>query len=182
MRTDEELYREFLNGDNDSFNELITLNRNNLIRVISRYVNDEYTAEDICQETFAYIFVNKDKYDFNYSFKTYLRMLAKYQSLDYLRNNSNMVSLDEISEFASGESVEDKVFGSFDRKQVDLAVKALKSDYQEVIYLIEYESMTYKKAAKILNKSLTQIKVLIYRARKSLRKIMESSGDDFEER
>ena len=49
----------------------------------------------------------------------------------------------------------------------------LKPDYQVVIYLTTFEGMKYKEVAKIMNKNIGQIKSMLNRARKKLKKILE---------
>lgn len=42
----------------------------------------------------------------------------------------------------------------------------LKTEYETVIYLKDFQGMSYKEICKIMNKTMPQIKVLIHRARK----------------
>ena len=77
MKEDKILYKEFLDGNKKSFDELILKHRNNLIFFITRYVKNIEIAEDIFQDVALYILENKDYYNFDYSFKTYLYMIAK---------------------------------------------------------------------------------------------------------
>ena len=69
---------------------------------------------------------------------------------------------------------------SFERSPFKLdnlkAIKKLKYDYQVVIYLKDFQNFQYKEICKILNKTLPQTKMLIHRARKSLKKVLKKEG------
>ena len=59
MEEDKYLYNNFLKGDMDSFKCLILKYKNNLIYFLLKYVKDMQIAEDISQDVFVYILVNK---------------------------------------------------------------------------------------------------------------------------
>ena len=50
------------------------------------------------------------------------------------------------------------------------ALKRLKSEYETALYLVYFEGFTNKEAAKILKKSDKDIRNILYRAKKLLRK------------
>ena len=58
-KTDAELYKEFLNGNEEAFNNIIRKYRKPLISFISRLVKSVEVAEDIAQDTFVYVLINK---------------------------------------------------------------------------------------------------------------------------
>ena len=76
-KSDIELYKLFLEGDNEAFNTLIIRHRKKLTNFIIAYVKNIEIAEDIAQDSFLYMIINKVEYDFKYSFKTYLYTIAK---------------------------------------------------------------------------------------------------------
>ena len=54
------------------------------------------------------------------------------------------------------------------KEELYRALKSLKEEYQEVLLLTELEGMKLKEAARVMGKTLPQIKVLAHRARKAL--------------
>jgi len=183
LRTNEEMYQDFLEGHLESYDELVLANRSYLIKCIRQYIDDEYIAEDLCQEIFIRIFLHKANYNKEYSFRSYLRMLAKYESFDNIRKmrkEKALENLDDFDELASDDDVETMIFDNLDKEQIKAAVKMLKKEYQEVIYLIEYKRLSYKKAANMLNRSVVQIKILTYRAKQKIKFIIESGVKQIE--
>ena len=95
MYSDTELYKEFLSGNKEAFDELINRHRKNLICFINSYVRNIETAEDLAQDVFVYILINRKEYDFKYKMKTYLYTIAKSRALNYLKRNKKFVFLKE---------------------------------------------------------------------------------------
>lgn len=168
---EEQKYRSFLQGDMKSFEQLVIEYKDPLIYFISRYVKDVAAAEDLAQDAFAWVLVHKERYDFRTSFKTFLFTIGRNRAIDYIRKNQRIELVEEYPERASEERLlEEKVIRDEEKRAVYEAVKRLKEDYQRVLYLIAFEEMSYAQAAKAMGKSEAQIKILIFRARKALKK------------
>lgn len=60
------------------------------------------------------------------------------------------------------------------------AMRKLKPEYQQVLWLIYFEELSNKDAARIMKKSVRSIESLLYRARKSLKSQLEMEGFDYE--
>ncbi|HJJ16159.1 MAG TPA: RNA polymerase sigma factor [Clostridiaceae bacterium] len=177
-KTDVVLYNSFLKGDNEAFDEIINRYRKNLILFINKYVHDLEISEDLVQDTFVYVLVNRKEYDFKYSLKTYLYTIAKCRASNYIRNQKRIVKFDEayIKNEEEPEQVEDNLLRKEKNLKVQEALKKLKLEYQSVIFLKDIEEFSYKEICKILDKNMSQVKVLIHRARKSLAKILRKEG------
>ncbi len=183
MLDDKKLYQEFIEGNIESFEKLVINHKDNLIYFISRYTKDLYMAEDIAQDVFAHIYVYKEKYKFEYSFKTYIYTLGKNKAIDYVRKQTrlDMVSFNDSNDLLySEENLEDKIIENEEKAHLINALKKLKPDYERAIYLVDFEELTYQEVSEILGKNLSQTKVLIHRARKALRKLLEEGADHYE--
>lgn len=80
---DKKLYSEFLNGNSNSLEILVEKYKNNLIYFIFGYVKNLETAEDIFQDIIIYLLEKKEIYNFKYSFKTFLYIIAKSKALNW---------------------------------------------------------------------------------------------------
>jgi len=174
-KTDIEIYKMFLLGNQEAFSELVKRYQQKIIYFTLRYVKDIEIAEDLAQDTFVYILVNKKEYDFKYSLKTYLYTIAKCRALNYLKKQKRIVSMqDEYLEVSNGiNELEEFILKEEEKRKLMSSVKKLIPQYQSAIYLKDIEGLSYKEIAKILNKNMAQVKVLIHRARKSLEKTMK---------
>lgn len=176
-----ELYKNFLKGDNESFNKIILIYQNTLVNFILGYVHNIEVAQDLAQDTFVYVLINKKEYDFKYSLKTYLYTIAKCRAINYLKRQRKKV---EFKEFYINEiEVNDFDINIIKDNNIEVVrkcIRKLKQEYQVVIFLKYFQNFQYKEIAKILNKTLAQIKMLIYRAKKSLKKNLEKEGFKYE--
>ena len=175
MKEDKELYREFINGNEEALNELITKYRTELIHFIQKYVYDYQTAEDVSQEVFIYLLKHKEIYDFKYPFRTYLYTIAKSRALNKIKSNKKYVYIEDDPEYLSNAhfEFEEDVFRKEENLKVRKALSKLKGDYQAAIYLVDFNGMTYDETAVILNKNMGQVKALLHNGRKRLKTILE---------
>ena len=49
-------------------------------------------------------------------------------------------------------------------------------DYREALYLTYFEGMSYAQAAQVMGKTVKQITNMVYRGKKSLRRLLEQEG------
>lgn len=171
MNDEEVLMKKFKAGDHESFEELIVKYRRSAVSFAMRYMHDPYLSEDMVQESFAQIYVYRERYREDCSFKTYLFTIVKNKCIDYIRK-SHRDRMDgrglEHIDLTDGQSTEDRILIDEDRSLVRKMIMELKEEYRTAIYLIEYENFSYQEAARIMGKNLAQMKVLVFRARKKL--------------
>lgn len=169
--TDEQLQRIFQSGDKESFEKLIVKYRANAVAFARQLIGDAVMAEDITQESFADFYVNHERYDGRSSFKTYLFSIIKHKSIDYLRKKKPVELEDEI---ASDRCTPEEAYLEKEQKHLlRRKLGLLKDDYKMAIYLVEFEELSYQEAAKVMSKNMAQMKILIFRAKKKLRELME---------
>ena len=92
-------YRRFLNGDEEAFDEIVKEYFDSLVFFINGYISDFQASEDIAIDTLSDLIVNKKRYNFKVTLKTYLFMLGRSRALDYIRHRNRHRSA-ELSEAA----------------------------------------------------------------------------------
>lgn len=182
---DKERYKRFINGDVEGFEELVLAYKNMLIYFLNRYLQDLNIAEDIAQDAFVDVYVYKERYNGKTSFKTYLFTIGRNKAIDYIRKNKQMqytVNIEEQTEISSDEDeLIDYIIQQENKGLIAHTLERMKEEYARVLILIDFEDFSYKEAADVLGKTTSQVKVLIHRARKSLRKMLEEEGFTYEE-
>ena len=179
--TDKELYQKYLRGDNNAFEEIVKKYKDHIIYFISRYTKNTDIAEDISQDVFVYLLVNKEQYDFKYSFKTYLYMIAKCRAINYINREKRAISgLNYENLYIEDNDLEEIVYKNEKTKEIRKVINKLKPDYQAVICLTSLEGFKYKEVAKIMDKNVGQIKVMLNRAKKKLKEALEKEGFSYE--
>ena len=177
-QSDIKLYRDFLNGNNEAFNTLIIKYRKQLVLFIMKYVRSLEVAEDIAQDSFLYMIVNKVDYDFKYSFKTYIYTIAKSRTMNYLKNNSKVIFMSDTPQDNYNKSVEieEEYIRKEKNENLQKAIRKLQKEYQVVIYLYDFQGFKYKEISEILNQSMSKTKMMIHRAKKKLEKILKEEN------
>lgn len=177
-KTDIDLYKDFLNGNKEAFNVIIKRYRKPLISFIMKYVKNIEVSEDLAQDAFLYMLINKKEYDFKYTLKTYLYTIAKSRAINHLKKQNRILNVSEEyiwdleTDNTTSNNVEDNLLTKEQNQLLYDSLKKLKQDYQIAIYLADFQEFQYKEISKILNKTMPQTKMLIHRARKSLNKLM----------
>lgn len=180
-QTDEILYKRFLiGGDKEAFNELIIKHRKTLTNFIGYYIKDNDIAEDIAQDSFLYMIINKKDYDFKYSFKTYLYTIAKSRTLNYLKKEKKKIYLNDIDleNMVAEINIEDEVVNNYDKEKIRDAIKQLKKEFQIIIALYYFQGFKYKEISEIMNISMSKTKMVINRAKKYIKKILKEGEEN----
>lgn len=173
-------YRRYLDGDENAFGEIVKEYFDNLVFFIDRYVHDTAAAEDIALDAFTQLVVNKRRYNFRVSLKTYLFMIGRSRALDYIkhRNKIPMVELSEAAQVASPEpSLEEMLLADQRKQAVNAALAQLSDEMRLAVHLVYFEQLSADEAAKVLKKNRKQIYNLLYRAKKELRTILGEDGE-----
>ena len=61
-------------------------------------------------------------------------------------------------------------------RQLYAALGRLKPEYRETLYLIYFEDLSYREAARVLGRTEQQVTNLVYRGRQRLRQLLEQEG------
>lgn len=174
MDDDSTLMASFQDGDHESFEKLIVKYRLPAVAFARKYLTDLCLAEDVVQESFADLFVYRERYNRKFSFKTYLFSIIKHKCLT-CRRQRKWLSLHD-TEISSGQTPEQELVRQESRNIVRRKINELKDDYRTVLYLAEYEDFSYEEIARIMGRNLGQIKILLFRARKKLKALLEKEA------
>ena len=143
-------------------------------------MNDFHAAEDIAADCFVFLLVHKHRYNFKVSLKTYLYMIGRSKSLNYLKRRKIITTeaLDEAENEVSDEKTpEDAVLTSERKRAVHEALKNLNEEMRTAVHLVYFDGMSYAETAKIMKKSPKQVDNLLYRAKAELRSLLGKEGE-----
>ena len=179
MEEDKKLYRRFLNGDNESFEHIMNKYMEKIIYFIYKFIKSMDVAEDLAQDVFVYILMNKEKYDSKYSLKAYLYTIAKSKTLNYIKRENKITYLQDNDYLFNEEEIEDIIFDKEQSQNLKIAIDNLPEPQNQIIYLADIEELSYKEICNTLNMSLSQVKTLIYRGRRKLKKILMKEVNNY---
>ena len=155
------------------FKELITNNKNN-VRNIIRLITKE-TNEDLEQEVYIKVLKNKDKYEEQGNFKSWISTIAKNVSKDYLKSahkkyEQNSTSDDEVINKIQDNRItpELKLVQNERQKRIVKEINSLNQKFKQVIILCEIQGYTYEECAQKIKCPVGTVKSRLYNAKKEL--------------
>lgn len=146
------------------FDELFRLYSNDIYRLAYSYVLNKSDAEDIVQKTFYKLYKNIKRISrSDNDVKRWLFRVAINESKDLLKSFGFKNSRYHIEE--------DKLCNqALDKEDFLVSLELVSEKYRVPLYLFYYEGYSVEEIAKILNKSISAIKMRISRGKEQLRK------------
>ena len=174
MDFDKKIYKEYLGGNNEAFEILYSKYKAKIQYFIFNIIKDYEKAEDITQEVFIYIMKNKCKE--NISFKYYIYLIAKSRAFSYLNVENRRSEI--VNQYLSNEKDENNddllkiIIKQENKKELLDAINKLEDKYRNAMYLVKIEELSYKQTAELLEETPQNIKNLIHRGKKELKKYL----------
>ncbi len=174
---DEEVMLSYKKGEVSAMDELLKRYKKPVYHFVSRLLGNITEAQDIAQEVFLRLHQYKDTYEPKGKFSTWIFSIAHNLSVSRLRKNRWFTAWpgkeDEpevLKDFQSPDPSPETVVSDNEMSNiVKKCIQSLPFLQKEALLLREYEDLDYDDIARILNKPLGTVKILIHRARQSLK-------------
>src|SRR5512147_2828260 len=185
MWTDEELVARSIEGDPESFNQLIRRWERPIYALAYRVLGREEDARDVCQEAFLRAFRALPGFKGQAKFSSWLYRITLNLCRDWMRRQRRtpVVSAPEgvdIVELASEqgpvESIEDLVARNQLSRTVGEAMRLLPEEQRTAIVLKEYHGLTFQEIADLQGCPLSTVKTRLYQGLSVLRRHLEAQG------
>ncbi len=174
----DEIYRQFISGDESAFGALMEAFGDPLTVYIYGYTRNFDDAEDLMIEVFSYLIVKKPKLQPG-GLKPYLYKSARHMALRSLERKRRIFHIDlaQIQELSDERAMVDALVDTGEKHEIlHLCMDELSPDYREAIYLVYFEDMSHREAAAVMGKREKQVSDLVYRGKKSLKIKLEQEG------
>lgn len=175
-----ECYRRFLKGDESALVQLIRDYRDGLMLYLNGFVSDLSVAEELTEDVFLKLVLKKPRFSARCSFKTWLYTIGRNLALDHLRRSKKPgISLDDCPEISDEEyDLEQRYIHQENQIALHHAMKKLKPEYRQVLWLAYFEGFRCAEVGKIMGRSEATTQTLVSRARKALKeKLLEEEFD-----
>lgn len=166
--------RKIRRSDQHAFDQLFRSLYPVLIRFACRYTGDRTAAEDVVQNSFVILWQKRSRIDPKQSLKSYLYKIVRNRALNYIRDNSRMVSsqvlIDEHhpavadADATSGENAESL------ENQFSKWIDELPDRQQEAFELSRFDGLNHREIAGVMNVSAKTVNNHIVAALRYLRK------------
>jgi RNA polymerase sigma-70 factor, ECF subfamily len=178
--TDEELVARSVQGDTESFNELVLRWERPIYALAYRVLGREDDARDVCQDTFLRAFRGLDAFKGEAKFSSWLYRIALNLCRDAIRRERRtpLVAVSEgvdVGELAaqqpsSAPSAEDLAAQAELSRHVAAAMRRLPEEQRTAIILKEYHDLTFQEIADVMGCPLSTAKTRLYQGLSVLRR------------
>jgi len=184
--TDQELVRQFINGNRSGIENLIHRHKKKVFTYISIYVREQSLAEDIFQETFLKVIhsLKAGKYTDNGKFLSWVMRIAHNLIIDHFRREKQMrmLSNDDYESDILNEKkfTEDNIEDNMVKEQIVNDVRTLPEklpeDQREVVMLRHYAGLSFKEIAEQTDVSINTALGRMRYALINMRKMIEEKS------
>lgn len=175
--SDEQLILDFRSGNNEAFNALVSKWQKRIHLFAYRFIADSDEAAEITQKTFIKAYQKLHTLDSADKFGTWIYRIANNLCLDELKRagRKNSVSLEALKKAPELEfAADNKLMRSEGILILYKALLRIPVEQRVVVIMKEYEGLTFKEIAEILNESENTVKSRLYYGLKALKNIFDS--------
>src|SRR6476469_6444786 len=161
-RTDEELVARSIDGDTDSFNQLVLRWERPIYALAYRVIGREEEARDVVQETFLRAFRGIKNFRGQAKFSSWVYRIALNLCRDWIRRERRAPIQ------AAPEGID----------LVELAAEQGPDEQRTAIVLKEYHGMTFQEIADLQGCPLSTVKTRLYQGLSVLRRHLQQQGHE----
>ncbi len=165
-----------LQMDQDTFRSFYERHARSLWVFLWRRTGDAQAADDLLQETFYRFLRARGNYENEAHRRNYVFRIAANLANDTYRlkmERGTTVSLDDHREFAP--KAPDSFTTNEKRRDLDRAMSKLPARQRDALWLAYVEGSSHEEIAGILGMKVGSIKLLLFRARRKMVKLLRSS-------
>jgi len=175
---DNELIERVKRGDSQAFGGLIDRHRQMVVRVATRLVGDQSEALDIAQDVFLAAYVRIQDWRPAAEFSTWLYRIAVNKALEHSRKRTTRRRVERDSvrmrrlrdQGDQGDQGEPR--SSEESARLSSAMRKLSQRQRAVVTLRFFEGLSVSRTARILETSANNVRVTLFKALESLRRII----------
>ncbi len=162
MKDDLEQIKRLKADDFKAFEEVVVLYEKQLVRFAKRWL-EETAAEDVVQESFYKLYVNRKRIKPELGVKNYLYSICRNEAMQWFRKNKQTLPLFENAEEGGDLYLELERKMTFDR--VRQAVASLNETKKGLVNMHFFEGLGYSEISEKMKMPISTIKTNIRRAK-----------------
>ena len=167
--SDRDLIARTLDGDREAFGILVQRYRTLVIGVAYRICGNTVVAEDIAQETFVRVWTKLSTFRPEGNFKGWLCRIAANLTIDALRKQKPILDVEHVVLTSPNMGPESTVLKEERAAAVRAAIMRLPLQSRTVLTLREYQRLSYREIADVLEIPLGTVKSRLSDARRRLK-------------
>lgn len=171
------LIKESIEGNEDSFSEIVNIYKNYVFAIILSFIKDYDEVENVAQEVFLQIYVSLPSYD-NNNFKAWISRITSNKSIDWIRKKKSKFKeelLEDSQTIIDIVGVDQKdnpeilLVEKENKETLFRTLNGLPDIYREVIEDFYFKEKSYEQIAKDKDVTVKTIASRLYRGKNMLK-------------
>ena len=182
---DRDLVATAISGVEGSFEELVRRYQRPISAYVYRMVGNYESALDLTQEIFIKVYSSLRRYRAEFKFSTWIYKIAHNAAVDHLRRTSTREqslwweprAINLIYPIECGRPTPEQESERKERRgEIESVVRALPSNYRELIVLRHSRDLSYEEIVEVTGLPLGTVKNRLFRAREMMREQFVEKG------
>jgi RNA polymerase sigma-70 factor (ECF subfamily) len=179
--TDKQMVKNFLDGDELAFNQLLKRYLKPVYNFLYRLTGDPSMLDDLAQVTFIKAWKNIRRFDRNKNFKAWIFTIAKNTAIDYFKKKKSIPfsfftdeeGNNKLEEIGDGNILPDEILAKKDvSNEIGRKLKEISDQYRIILLMRYKDDLTLPEIAEILERPVNTVKSQHQRALVALRKTL----------
>jgi len=175
--TDADLVAGLKANDDTAYREVVALYGDRLYGYIYSITGNHHLSEDIISETYLRMVEKIDTYRFyGAPFKAWLYRIAHNLAINAMKRERHTVDIDPTAAIGPIGDPATMIEAQLEHEALRSALTELTEEQQQVVLLRFVAGQTSREVAEALDKSENAVKQMLFRALRSLGRLMEAHG------
>ena len=165
---------DFQKGKKQAYDEIYRLYAPGMFGICLRYTRCRDDAQDVLQEAFIKIYINREKYNLENSIGAWIKTITINSALSYIKQHYRMKLTDNEHDL---DQIEMPLDDTIDLKELQqkllFILNQLPDGYRTVFNLYTVDNLTHKEIAEYLEISESTSKTQFFKAKKMIQQIIE---------
>jgi RNA polymerase sigma-70 factor (ECF subfamily) len=179
LQNDDDLVKEFLNGNQHAFNLLARKYQEKIYWHARRMVGTHDDADEILQQVLIVMYKKLGSFNFQSSLYTWIYKITSTRSLNLIKKNNikRFVTIhsDDADNLRSNEDVFKKIEEKERFMKMQKLLQKLPAKQREVFVLRNFDEMSYEEISQVTGKSTGALKANYFHAFNKLKELMKEN-------
>lgn len=178
-KPDDYYIKQTLYGNVNAFSFLVEKYKHMVFTLAIRIVKNREEAEELSQDVFVKAFKKLESFKGDSKFSTWIYKIAYYASLDAVKRNKRVIHTENIDVFNESDvgivqDALDYLHNKERKKIINDALSKLNDEEQTILTLYYFEDLPLKEVSKVVDLTLDNVKIKLFRSRKKLFSILKN--------
>lgn len=177
---DQEIIDSVKNGNHSDFSILVDRYKNKAFSMLKRLLKNELDAEEVLQDSFLKAFKSLNNFKGEARFSTWFYRIVYNSAMTKLSSKKRKIEL-EMSSIEDHFELQSS-FNTIDTEERNISeiindmINLLPEKYSTIITLFYLNGFSCEEISESLDTSVSNVKVLLYRARNAMREVIEKNN------